>query len=158
MNRRTDAKISISWWARGEFTTAGSCGRLEGCTEWHEFPAAYEMRPVLGGFGNVDRFTAVFPNGSPFEGMTMRFFDPKTRQWSIYWVDDWTCQLQPPVVGHFTANRGEFLGEDTFNDKRIRVRYIWLKKSANLAHWAQAFSEDGEQTWETNWEMEFTRE
>jgi hypothetical protein len=132
--------------------------RLEGCSDWQALPAENETRPVLGGLGNIDKFTATFPNGKLIEGMTLRFFDPKTRLWSIYWVDNWTCQLQPPVVGRFNAGRGEFSGDDTFKGKPIRVRFIWVKKSPNSAHWEQAFSEDSGKTWETNWEMEITRE
>jgi len=132
--------------------------RLEGCTEWQEIRAKNETRQVLDGVGNVDTFTATFPNGKLIEGMTLRFFDPKTKLWSIYWVDNWSCELQPPVIGRFNRDRGEFYGDDTFKGKPIRVRFIWVKKSRNSAHWEQAFSEDNEKTWETNWEWEITRE
>jgi len=131
--------------------------RLEGCTEWQNLRAENETRPVLGGLGNVDKFTATFPNGKPIEGMTLRFFDPKTKLWSIYWVDNWTCQLQPPVIGRFDGKRGEFYGDDTFKEKPIRVRFIWVKKDSDSACWEQAFSENGGKTWETNWEWEITR-
>src|SRR5437762_13767291 len=78
--------------------------RLDGCTEWQSLPAKNETRPVLGGLGNIDKFTAIFPNGKPIEGMTLRFFDPQTKLWSIYWVDNWTYQLQPPVIGRFEGD------------------------------------------------------
>jgi hypothetical protein len=131
--------------------------RLEGCTDWQPIPAESEARPVLGGLGNIETFTATFRSGKPIEGMTIRFFDPKTKLWSIYWVDNWSCELQPPVVGRFDRDRGEFYGDDTFKGKPIRVRFIWVKKSRDSAHWEQAFTVDKGKTWETNWEWEITR-
>ncbi len=131
--------------------------RLEGCVEWQEFEATQEARPVLGGLGNVDRFTATFPDGRPIEGMTLRIFNPTTQLWSLYWVDDRGCELQPPLVGRFEAGRGEFSGDDTFKGKPIRVLFRWTVLGPNAARWEQAFSPDGGKSWETNWEMTMTR-
>ena len=131
--------------------------RLEGCTEWQEFEAKAEAWPVLGGIGNMDRFVAMFPDGRPIEGMTLRFFDPVARQWSLYWVDDRLVQLQPPVVGRFENGRGEFLGDDVIAGKPIRVVFHWFDITAMSASWEQAFSADDGKTWETNWRMRMTR-
>jgi hypothetical protein len=132
--------------------------RLEGCTEWQEFDATQEAHLILGGLGNVDYFHCPDFPGGPLEGMSLRFFDPATRLWSIYWVDDRSCQLQPPVVGRFVGGRGEFHGDDTFAGKPIRVRYIWSDITETSARWEQAFSADGGETWETNWRMLMTRD
>jgi hypothetical protein len=37
------------------------------------------------------------------------------------------------------------------------VRFIWSGISETTAHWEQAFSIEGGQTWETNWVMDSTR-
>jgi hypothetical protein len=131
--------------------------RLQGSTDWQTFEARQEAWPVLGGMGNMDHFQATFPDGRPLEGMTLRFFDPSARTWSLYWVDDRSGQLQPPVVGRFRGDRGEFFGEDTFDGRPIRVRFTWQVVSPTEAHWEQAFSVDAGQTWETNWTMRMTR-
>jgi hypothetical protein len=133
--------------------------RLAGSTEWQEFECpAQECRPVLGGLGNSDNFdTETFSDGKPFRGMTLRLFDPRTRLWSIYWADDRAPGLQPPVLGRFVNGRGEFFGDDTFNGKPIRVKFIWSDITQTSARWEQAFSPDGEKTWETNWRMQMTR-
>ena len=131
--------------------------RLQGCTDWESFEAWQEVRPVLGGLGNTDSFSCVFPDGKPLEGMTLRLFNPATRLWSLYWADDRGGELQPPVVGRFVDGRGEFDGDDTLAGQPIRVRFVWSGTSATRAHWEQAFSADGGKTWETNWFMEMER-
>ena len=51
--------------------------RLSNCIEWTEFESTQEMYRVLKGIGNIDNFLATF-DGEPFEGMTVRLFNPKT--------------------------------------------------------------------------------
>jgi hypothetical protein len=131
--------------------------RLHGSNEWQVFEARQTAWPVLGGLGNMDRFLATFPDGRAIEGMSLRFYDPESRHWSIYWVDDRSGQLQPPVVGRFTGSRGEFFGNDTFEGRPIRVRFRWQVVSPTEARWEQAFSPDGGQNWETNWTMQMSR-
>src|ERR1700691_428867 len=74
--------------------------RLNNCFEWIEFESTQEMHKVLGGIGNIDNYLATF-EGVPFEGMSVRLYDPKTRLWSIYWADSNEGKLQPAVVGSF---------------------------------------------------------
>ena len=52
--------------------------RLNDCDEWIEFEAEQECRPILNNFGNTDNFHADF-DGKPFEGMTLRLFNPQTK-------------------------------------------------------------------------------
>ena len=92
-----------------------------------------------------------------FSGLTLRLYDPERAQWSLYWASRRTGTLVPPVVGRFINGRGEFYGDDTYNGKDIRARFIWSDITADSAHWEQAFSVDQEQTWLTNWIMEITR-
>ena len=132
--------------------------RLAGCTDWEEFDATQECHPVLGGIGNVDHFHAVFPDGTPVEGMSIRIFDPRERLWSISWADNVACRLLPPVFGSFSDGRGVFHGEDVLDGKPIRVVFHWSDITADSATWDQAFSADDGQTWETNWQMFMTRE
>jgi hypothetical protein len=133
--------------------------RLKGSTEWVEFEATSVTRPLLGGLGNEDELRTEHWPG--FIGMTIRFFNPATRQWAIYWVDNRRGALEPPVFGAFTENTGLFFGDDTFEGRPIRVRFIWrhdgLGEDRRTASWEQAFSADGGETWETNWTMDMTR-
>jgi len=98
--------------------------RLSNSTEWTEFESTQEMYRVLNGIGNIDNFLATF-DGKPFEGMTVRLFNPKTRLWAIYWADTNEGILQPPVLGSFENNIGHFFTKDRFNNKPILVVFRW---------------------------------
>jgi hypothetical protein len=128
--------------------------RHVGSDEWDEFPARASMRLVLGGLGNVDEID--FPTKG-WSGATLRLFDPARRQWWIYWVNSRDGIMLPPVVGGFTGDRGDFFGDDTDDGRPIRVRYRWTRLVDGFARWEQAFSLDGEASWETNWVMEMRR-
>ena len=86
-----------------------------------------------------------------------RVFNTKTAHWAIYWADSRHAVPHPPVVGSFAGDKGVFEGTDTFEDRPIRVRFVWSRVTTVSPRWEQAFSEDGGQTWETNWVMDFTR-
>ena len=121
---------------------------------WVDFSSTLCMQEYLGGMATVDEF--YLPIDQAF-GLTLRTFDPSTRQWSIYWVNSKTGQLGlPPVVGGFQGSRGEFYSSDTDNGRPIKVRFLWTLVDRDHAHWAQAFSYDN-QTWQTNWTADFTR-
>jgi hypothetical protein len=131
--------------------------RLSGCTEWTEFPGRSSTRKILGGFGNVEDNILSFPDGEVLAA-AMRSFDRTTGSWSIWWLDGrFPHQLDPPVVGKFTGSVGTFFADDKLNGLPIRIRFIWNADPGRNPTWAQAFSNDGGQTWETNWTMEFVR-
>ena len=132
--------------------------RLQDCQDWAEFEAMVETQPLLGGLGNLEQFRATLPDGSPFQGVALRLFDPLEQRWSIHWADNRRGRLEAPLVGGFEGPRGTFFSEDTFEGRPIRVRFIWISDSGTEAHWEQAFSPDGGTTWETNWTMRFLRE
>ncbi|WP_431244602.1 hypothetical protein ACQ9BO_10155 [Flavobacterium sp. P21] len=96
--------------------------RFANCTEWIEFPSTQEMYKILNGIGNIDNFLATF-DGEPFEGMTVRLFNPKTRLWSIYWSDSNTGILDKPVVGSFENNIGHFF-QKMFMKEKMYFRFF----------------------------------
>jgi hypothetical protein len=122
-------------------------------TEWQEFPSTQEIRIILNGIGNVDNFLAE-RNGKPYEGMTLRLFNPKTRLWSIYWADsNYGVLGLPPVVGSFENNVGHFFSRDLIDGKYVITVYRWDARDAKNPVWSQAVSEDNGGTWEWNWYM-----
>ena len=131
--------------------------RLSGCSEWTEFEAHVECRKILNGYGNIDSFQTRV-DGRPFEGMSLRLFNPKTRLWSIYWSNSETVVLDVPQVGSFENKIGAFYARDTYEQKDIIVQFRWDATNPNTPAWSQAFSADNGQTWEWNWYMTFHRE
>ena len=132
-------------------------GRLIGSEEWETFIAYGTCRPILGGISNIDDFHPEDGGWAGYEGATFRLFDPHRDEWSIYSTDNVLCVLLPPVVGRFVDGTGEFLGDDVLDGRPVWVRFRWTSMTATTAHWEQAFSGDGGETWETNWSMDFTR-
>lgn len=118
---------------------------------WTEFPADCTVRPLIGGIGFIDEMA--FPSLDT-GGHTIGLYDSVNDLWSHYWVGTRDGVLQPPVTGTGT---GPFYGDDQIDGKPIRVRYLWDVASKDEFRWEQAFSSDGEITWETNWMMEFSR-
>lgn len=127
--------------------------RLAGSEEWEEFESTSLAWSLLDGGANIDQFT--FPDGT--SALTLRLFEPETKQWSLNWVTSTEGILTPPVIGAFSDGRGLFYGDDSHDGTPVRVRFIWSEITATSARWEQAFSADREQTWETNWIMELKR-
>jgi hypothetical protein len=78
--------------------------RLNNCTEWIEYESTDEnFGVILNGIGNMDIFKTAYNqvNNNPYEGLTVRLFNPKTKLWSLYWVDSNKGIMDPPVVGSF---------------------------------------------------------
>jgi hypothetical protein len=123
--------------------------RLTNCTEWVEFESKVVMYQVLGGNGNIDKYTDT-ASGKPYEGIALRLFNSKTKLWSIYWADNNSGTLDPPVVGSFENKIGHFFCKDTFNGKKIIIVFRWDVRNPNLPVWSQAFSADNGKTWEWN--------
>jgi hypothetical protein len=128
---------------------------LGGSDEWESTDGTLTCHNLFDGAANVDE---VDLPGFGFKGISLRLLDPATQQWSIYWVNSRNGQLAlPPVVGHFEDGVGEFFSDEEYDGEQIRVRYRWSNITATTARWEQAFSTDDGETWETNWESEFTR-
>jgi len=130
--------------------------RLSGSSDWETFEAKVTCRPILRGMGNIDDFRPEWPGHEGYEGGTLRLFNPSTREWSLYWMDSISGQLQRPVVGRFVDGVGEFFGPDTHDGRDVLLRFRWYDITGDAATWNQALSEDGGVTWETNWIMQMT--
>jgi hypothetical protein len=157
MDNRPDAAKDFDF-VYGEWTIKNKMlkERLKQCEEWLEFDASYDAMPLIGGWGNVDRFEAVV-NDRKIQGASIRLFDPETEKWSIYWVSANSPKIDDPMVGSFEGTHGEFFAKEPYEDKEMTVRFLWDHDGKDQARWEQALSLDDGKTWEVNWIMEFTR-
>lgn len=130
--------------------------RLAGCDDWVAFAGTCQTRKILQGQGNMDDNVLDLP-GDPYTAITTRLFDPKTGLWSIYWIDSRFLTVDPPVRGRFENGVGTFFGDEVFEGRLIRVRFLWSDITPTSARWSQAFSPDAGEAWEINWVMDFTR-
>jgi hypothetical protein len=130
--------------------------RLRGCDRWEEFEGTAVVWPLWGGRANVNEIEAETPSG-PLLGLTVRLYEPASRQWRLYWATAMQGIFDQPMVGTFRDGRGEFFNYELFEGQGTLVRYLWSEITPASCHWEQAFSPDGGRTWETNWVMDFIR-
>ena len=130
--------------------------RLRGSSDWARFGGSMQAKPILGGAGNFDENVIELPQGT-YQACTVRLFDAQRSQWSIYWIDGRDPKLDQPVHGGFANGVGTFYGDDVFEGRPIRIRFLWSEITPRSARWEQAFSADAGATWETNWIMRFAR-
>jgi hypothetical protein len=151
-----DGSHDFDFWAgRWRIRNERLVKRLQGCTDWETFDATVEAWLLPGGLGNMDTYrTEHWPT---YVGMSLRLYDTRARQWSIYWVSNQTGVLEPPVVGSFWNGVGVFEGRDVLEGRPIVVRFTWSDITETGVRWEQAFSPDEGHTWEKNWIMTMTR-
>src|SRR5438046_10321682 len=70
--------------------------RLKGSNTWEEFEGTVVARHVWGGRANVDEFEADSPSGH-IQGLTLRLYNPNSKQWSLYWSTSKTGTLEKPM-------------------------------------------------------------
>jgi hypothetical protein len=132
--------------------------RLCQCDEWIEFDGTFESRFILNGLGNMDEMK-VKNDDMDFCGLSIRIYNPLSREWTIYWADNHHPEqgVKPQVTGRFKNKVGTFYGEEMYNNKLISMRFIWESISADHASWSQAYLDGTNESWEINWTMDFYR-
>jgi len=141
-------------WEIGTWTTEVKVRRnpLAGAApDWAEYQGTSVVKPLLDGHANFVELSVGGPRGR-IEGGSLRLYNPKARQWSLNFVSSSNGLLTAPVFGGFDGRgRGAFYGQDTLDGRTILVRFLVTLVSPREAHFEQAYSVDGGQTWEDNW-------
>ena len=115
---------STSGWGAGTCRNRRLGQRLAGSDEWDEFESKVAARPLPGGLGNEDVFCTrvrrrvhrhVVPLLRPRDRAVVDLLGGHRRP----------GLLDPPVIGSFSGDTGVFEGDDTFEGRPIRVRFIW---------------------------------
>jgi hypothetical protein len=129
---------------------------LTGSTKWVEYEGTGHGIKIWNGRANLDEFEGDGATGH-IEGLTLRTYNPKTHQWSLYWANSKDGKVVVPQIGQFKDGRGEFYAQDMLNGKSILVRFVWTNTTTSRPHFEQSFSDDGGKTWEANWITDSTR-
>jgi hypothetical protein len=129
---------------------------LTGSTKWIEYEGTTVVRKVWDGKANLVELNVTGPSG-PIEALSLRLYNPESRQWSLNFANSSGGAMSVPTVGEFKEGRGEFFNQETFNGRAILVRFVISEITPNACHFEQAFSDDGGKTWEVNWIATDTR-
>lgn len=123
---------------------------LSGSTTWLEYEGTTIVRKVWDGRANLVELNVSGPGGK-LEGLSLRLYNPKSRQWSLNFANVSDGTLVTPSIGEFKDGRGEFYNQEIYNGRAILVRFVITKITADQYRFEQAFSDDGGKTWEVNW-------
>ena len=129
---------------------------LSGSTEWVEYEGTTLVREVWKGDANLVELDVTGPAGRIL-ALSLRLYNPQSRQWSLNFASSATGELATPSVGRFRDGRGEFYSKESLNGRPILVRFIITPLTADSCRFEQAFSADGGKTWEANWIATDTR-
>jgi hypothetical protein len=123
---------------------------------WVDYEGTSIVKKVCDGKANLVELDVKGPSRR-IEGVSLRLYNPETKQWTLNFANMRDGSLAIPATGSFKNNRGEFFNEDSFKDKKILVRFVISDITANSCHFEQAYSTDNGKTWEVNWIADDTR-
>lgn len=123
---------------------------LTGSTTWVEYEGTTVVRRVWNGRANLVELKVDGPAGH-LEGLSLRLYNPQSRQWSLNFANINGGTLTTPSIGEFKDGRGEFYNQDTYNGRAILVRFVISDITPTSCRFEQSFSDDGGKTWEVNW-------
>ncbi len=129
---------------------------LTGSNKWVEYEGTTVVRKVWNGGANLVELDVKGPAGR-IEGLSLRLYNPQSRQWSLNFSNRQGGTLSPPVFGEFRNGRGEFFAQETLGGRAILVRFVISEITPDSCRFEQAFSDDGGKTWEVNWIATDTR-
>jgi len=129
---------------------------LTGSTTWVDYEGTTVVRKVWNGRANLVELEVDGPAGH-LEGLSLRLYNPQSRQWSLNFSNSGGGTLSTPAIGEFRNGRGEFFGQETLNERAIFVRFVISDITATSCRFEQSFSDDGGKTWEVNWIATDTR-
>jgi hypothetical protein len=130
---------------------------LSGFDSWTEYEGTSVVHKIWNGHANVGELE-VGNATAHIEGLSLRLYNPQSRQWSIYWSNSRDGAVSAPMIGQFKNGQGEFFNQDTFQGSAIFVRFVFSDITPTSFRFEQSFSADGGKTWEPNWIAIFTRE
>src|SRR5918999_1422028 len=86
---------------------------LSGSTTWVEYKGTTVVRKVWDGRANLVELKVNSPTG-PFEGLSLRLYNPESGQWTLNYANVRDGKLTVPAIGEFKDGRGEFYNQETY--------------------------------------------
>ena len=129
---------------------------LSGSAQWVECEGTTVVRKIWEGRANLVELEADCPSGH-FEGLSLRLYNPESRQWSLNFANSGSGSLSQPTIGEFRNGRGEFFDQEPYHGRAILVRFVISDTTRDSCRFEQSFSDDGGKTWEVNWTAVDTR-
>lgn len=139
-------------WEIGAWTTRVSRlqSPLSGSEAWVELEGTTVVRKLFDGRANLAELDIAGPSGR-IQGISLRLYEPQTRQWNINYASLRSGTLTAPIAGAFKNGRGEFFGRDSLDGRPILVRFVIECATRDVCRFEQAFSADDGKSWELNW-------
>jgi hypothetical protein len=131
-----------------------------GAKQWVDLDGTVVCRQVFDGRAEVEEFKVESADKKMhIQGLATRFYNPTSRQWSIWWANAKDgAMYPPPVVGEFKNGRGEFYDQDVVNGRAVFTRFVWTATASSSPHFEQSISTDGGKSWELNWVTDQTKD
>lgn len=128
---------------------------LTGSTDWATYDGTHVVQKVWNGRANIGELE-IDGTAGHIEGVSLRLYNPESRQWSFSFASSRDGTLGQPMIGEFKRGRGEFFDQESFNGRAVHVRNITSDITPNSYRDEQSFSADGGKTWEANWIATYT--
>lgn len=125
---------------------------------WVDYQGTSIVRAAMDGQANLVELDVAGATGR-IRGLSLRLYNPQTRQWSLNFASMRSGQLTAPVYGGFDAGgRGLFYGQDNADGRVVLVRFVITPEGRDRYRFVQSFSADAGATWEDNWIAVDTRQ
>src|SRR5687768_6202147 len=89
---------------------------LSGSSEWTEYEGTSIVRRIWNGRGNTVELDVSGAAGR-IEGLSLRLYNPHSRQWSLNYASSASGMLGVPTVGAFENRRGEFYDHESVDGR-----------------------------------------
>lgn len=118
---------------------------------WIDYRGISIVQPFMDGDANVVELDVAGAPGR-IRGVSLRLYNPQTRQWSLNFASKRSGRLTAPVHGGFdAAGRGLFFGRDDVDGRVVLVRFVITPENRDRIRFVQSFSADAGATWQDNW-------
>lgn len=108
---------------------------------------------ILDGCSVLEEFTGA--PGVPLNGRSYSTYDRNAQRWKQTWVDNMGSYLD--FVGGLADDRMILMRDAQRQGRRFKQRMVWQDIRPDALKWLWQRSDDGGDTWITQWEIDYKR-